>query len=46
MTCLDVVIKHFRIPTNVLLGLLAAFQVISIGVLGDLVVRVVRPPGT
>jgi len=38
----DVVTKDFRIATNTLLILFAAFQVISIGLLADLVVRVTR----
>ncbi len=40
----DVVTKDLRIATNTLLILFAAFQVISIGLLADLVVRVTRPP--
>lgn len=40
----DVVTKDLRIATNTLLILFAAFQVISIGLLADLVVRVSRPP--
>ena len=40
----DVVTKDFRIATNTLLILFAAFQVISIGLLADLVVRVSKPP--
>ncbi len=44
-TGFDVVTKDFRIATNTLLILFAAFQVISIGLLADLVVRVTRPPG-
>jgi len=39
----DVVTKDFRIATNTLLLLFAAFQVISIGLLADLVVRVSKP---
>ncbi len=40
----DVVTKDLRIATNTLLLLFAAFQVISIGLLADLVVRVSKPP--
>ncbi len=40
----DVITKDFRIATNTLLILFAAFQVISIGLLADLVVRVTKPP--
>lgn len=40
----DAVTKDLRIATNTLLVLFAAFQVISIGLLADLVVRVSRPP--
>jgi polyisoprenyl-phosphate glycosyltransferase len=40
----DVVTKDLRLATNTLLILFAAFQVISIGLLADLVVRVTRPP--
>ena len=40
----DVVTKDLRLATNTLLILFAAFQVISIGLLADLVVRVSRPP--
>ena len=40
----DAVTKDFRIATNTLLILFAAFQVISIGLLADLVVRVSKPP--
>jgi polyisoprenyl-phosphate glycosyltransferase len=39
----DVVTKDFRIATNTLLILFAALQVISIGLLADLVVRVSKP---
>ena len=39
----DVVTKDLRIATNTLLLLFAAFQVISIGLLADLVVRVSKP---
>ena len=39
----DAVTKDFRIATNTLLLLFAAFQVISIGLLADLVVRVSKP---
>ncbi|MFP4235643.1 MAG: glycosyltransferase family 2 protein [Nitriliruptoraceae bacterium] len=39
----DLVTKDLRIATNTLLLLFAAFQVISIGLLADLVVRVSRP---
>lgn len=39
----DVITKDFRIATNTLLVLLAAFQVIAIGLLADLVVRVTKP---
>jgi polyisoprenyl-phosphate glycosyltransferase len=35
--------KHFRITTNTLLILFAAFQVFAIGLLADLVVRINRP---
>jgi polyisoprenyl-phosphate glycosyltransferase len=40
----DVVTKDWRIATNTLVLLFAAFQVISIGLLADLVVRVSKPP--
>jgi polyisoprenyl-phosphate glycosyltransferase len=40
----DLVTKDLRLATNTLLILFAAFQVISIGLLADLVVRVTRPP--
>ena len=40
----DLVTKDFRLATNTLLILFAAFQVISIGLLADLVTRVTRPP--
>ena len=39
----DLFTKDFRVTTNTLLVLFAAFQVISIGLLADLVVRVTRP---
>lgn len=39
----DMVTKDLRIATNTLLILFAALQVISIGLLADLVVRVTRP---
>ncbi len=39
----DVVTKDFRIAINTLLILFAALQVISIGLLADLVVRVTKP---
>ena len=39
----DIVTKDWRIATNTLLILFAAFQVISIGLLADLVVRVSKP---
>jgi glycosyltransferase involved in cell wall biosynthesis len=39
----DMVTKDFRIATNTLLLLFAAFQVIAIGLLADLVVRVTKP---
>jgi glycosyltransferase involved in cell wall biosynthesis len=39
----DVVTKDLRLATNTLLILFAAFQVISIGLLADLVVRATRP---
>ena len=39
----DIVTKDFRIATNTLLLLFAAFQVIAIGLLADLVVRVTKP---
>lgn len=35
--------RHFRITTNTLLVLFAAFQVFAIGLLADLVVRINRP---
>ncbi|MFP4636609.1 MAG: glycosyltransferase family 2 protein [Nitriliruptoraceae bacterium] len=41
----DVVTKDLRLATNTLLILFAAFQVVSIGLLADLVVRVNKPPG-
>jgi polyisoprenyl-phosphate glycosyltransferase len=40
----DVITKDLRLATNTLLILFAAFQVISIGLLADLVVRVTKPP--
>lgn len=40
----DFVTKDLRLATNTLLILFAAFQVISIGLLADLVVRVSKPP--
>ena len=40
----DVGTKDLRLATNTLLILFAAFQVISIGLLADLVVRVTKPP--
>jgi polyisoprenyl-phosphate glycosyltransferase len=40
----DIVTKDLRLATNTLLILFAAFQVISIGLLADLVVRVTKPP--
>jgi polyisoprenyl-phosphate glycosyltransferase len=40
----DVIGKDLRLATNTLLILFAAFQVISIGLLADLVVRVSKPP--
>jgi len=39
----DIVTKDLRLATNTLLILFAAFQVISIGLLADLVVRVTKP---
>lgn len=39
----DIITKDFRIATNTLLVLFAAFQVIAIGLLADLVVRVTKP---
>ncbi len=39
----DLFTKDLRVTTNTLLVLFAAFQVISIGLLADLVVRVTRP---
>lgn len=39
----DFVTKDFRVATNTLLILFAAFQVFAIGLLADLVVRVTRP---
>lgn len=39
----DIVTKDFRIATNTLLLLFAAFQVIAIGLLADLIVRVTKP---
>ncbi|CAN5644301.1 N/A [soil metagenome] len=39
----DVVTKDFRLATNTLLLLFAAFQVLAIGLLADLVVRVTKP---
>ncbi len=41
----DVITKDLRLATNTLLILFAAFQVMSIGLLADLVVRVSKPPG-
>ena len=40
----DWVTKDFRVTTNTLLTLFAAFQVLAIGLLADLVVRVGKPP--
>ncbi|MFA9446123.1 glycosyltransferase family 2 protein [Egicoccus sp. AB-alg6-2] len=40
----DITTKDLRLATNTLLILFAAFQVISIGLLADLVVRVSKPP--
>lgn len=40
----DVITKDLRLATNTLLIFFAAFQVISIGLLADLVVRVTKPP--
>lgn len=40
----DVITKDLRLATNTLLILFAALQVISIGLLADLVVRVTKPP--
>jgi glycosyltransferase involved in cell wall biosynthesis len=42
----DWVTKDFRVTTNTLLTLFAAFQVFAIGLLADLVVRVARPSAT
>ncbi len=42
----DISTKDLRLATNTLLILFAAFQVISIGLLADLVVRVTKPPVT
>jgi polyisoprenyl-phosphate glycosyltransferase len=39
----DIADKSWRVPTNTLLILFAAFQVLVIGLLADLVVRVTRP---
>ena len=39
----DLADKAGRVPTNTLLILFAAFQVLVIGLLADLVVRVTRP---
>jgi polyisoprenyl-phosphate glycosyltransferase len=39
----DIVDKGARVPTNTLLIIFAAFQVLVIGLLADLVVRVTRP---
>ncbi len=40
----DIATKDLRLATNTLLILFAAFQVISIGLLADLVVRATKPP--
>jgi glycosyltransferase involved in cell wall biosynthesis len=40
----DLVDKDLRVPTNTLLELFAAFQVLAIGLLADLVVRATRRP--
>ena len=40
----DLVDKDFRVAINTLLILFAAFQVIAIGLLADLVVRATKPP--
>ncbi len=40
----DLITKDFRLATNTLLILFAAFQVMSIGLLADLVVRATKPP--
>jgi polyisoprenyl-phosphate glycosyltransferase len=42
----DFATKDFRVATNTLLMLFAAFQVFAIGLLADLVVRVTRPSST
>ncbi|MBW3659739.1 MAG: glycosyltransferase family 2 protein [Actinobacteria bacterium] len=39
----DMVTKDLRVPTNTLLVLFAAFQVIAIGLLADLVTRATKP---
>ena len=39
----DLTDKAWRVPTNTLLIIFAAFQVLVIGLLADLVVRVTRP---
>ncbi len=39
----DLVDKDFRVATNTLLILFAAFQVFAVGLLADLVVRVTKP---
>ena len=39
----DLVDKDFRVATNTLLILFAAFQVFAVGLLADLVVRVNKP---
>jgi hypothetical protein len=39
----DLISKDFRVGTNTLLIFFAAFQVISIGLVADLLVRVTRP---
>ena len=41
----DVITKDLRLATNTLLILFAAFQVMSIGLLADLMVRVSKPTG-
>jgi polyisoprenyl-phosphate glycosyltransferase len=40
----DLISKDFRVGTNTLLIFFAAFQVISIGLVADLLVRVSKPP--
>ncbi len=39
----DLITKDFRVPTNTLLILFTAFQLLAIGLIADLIVRLARP---